>query len=209
MADQSEMVWAATDWQCNGDLIADVAKLGYIRDDDCCIDLTYGKGTWWKRYRPTLLATNDIDDTTKAEYHDDFRATKWFDDNFDVVAYDPPYVSVGGRETSTIQEHHERYGMADTPRTPAELQFYINAGLKEAVRICKSGGYILAKSMNYISSGKYQPGVFEVWTFMEDEMGVPLVDQFILVGKPGRQSQTTQRHARNNYSSLLIFQKPK
>jgi hypothetical protein len=208
MANQSKMVWAATNWQFNGDLIADVAKLGYIRDDDCCIDLTYGKGTWWKRYRPTLLATNDIDDTTKAEYHDDFRATKWFDDNFDVVAFDPPYISPGGRETSTIADFNSRFGLQSTPRTVLGLREMNQDGLDEARRICKPGGIILVKCMNYISSGRYQPEVFVMWE-AATAFGLQMVDQFIMIRRSGPQSQKTQVHARNNYSVLLIFQKPK
>ncbi len=208
MANQSKMVWAATNWQFNGDLIADVAKLGYIRDDDCCIDLTYGKGTWWKRYRPTLLATNDIDDTTKAEYHDDFRATKWFDDNFDVVAFDPPYISPGGRETSTIADFNSRFGLHSTPRTVLGLREMNQDGLDEARRICKPGGIILVKCMNYINSGRYQPEVFVMWE-AATAFGLQMVDQFIMIRRPGPQSQKTQVHTRNNYSVLLIFQKPK
>ncbi len=208
MANQSKMVWAATNWQFNGDLIADVAKLGYIRDDDCCIDLTYGKGTWWKRYRPTLLATNDIDDTTKAEYHDDFRATKWFDDNFDVVAFDPPYISPGGRETSTIADFNSWFGLHSTPRTVLGLREMNQDGLDEARRICKPGGIILVKCMNYINSGRYQPEVFVMWE-AATAFGLQMVDQFIMIRRPGPQSQKTQVHTRNNYSVLLIFQKPK
>ncbi len=208
MANQSKMVWAATNWQFNGDLIADVAKLGYIRDDDCCIDLTYGKGTWWKRYRPTLLATNDIDDTTKAEYHDDFRATKWFDDNFDVVAFDPPYISPGGRETSTIADFNSQFGLHSTPRTVLGLREMNQDGLDEARRICKPGGIILVKCMNYINSGRYQPEVFVMWE-AATAFGLQMVDQFIMIRRPGPQSQKTQVHTRNNYSVLLIFQKPK
>lgn len=208
MANQSKMVWAATNWQFNGDLIADVAKLGYIRDDDCCIDLTYGKGTWWKRYRPTLLATNDIDDTTKAEYHDDFRATKWFDDNFDVVAFDPPYISPGGRETSTIADFNSRFGLHSTPRTVLGLREMNQDGLDEARRICKPGGIILVKCMNYINGGRYQPEVFVMWE-AATVFGLQMVDQFIMIRHPGPQSQKTQVHTRNNYSVLLIFQKPK
>ena len=208
MANQSKMVWAATNWQFNGDLIADVAKLGYIRDDDCCIDLTYGKGTWWKRYRPTLLATNDIDDTTKAEYHDDFRATKWFDDNFDVVAFDPPYISPGGRETSTIADFNSRFGLHSTPRTVLRLREMNQDGLDEARRICKPGGIILVKCMNYINSGRYQPEVFVMWE-AATAFRLQMVDQFIMIRRSGPQSQKTQVHTRNNYSVLLIFQKPK
>ena len=47
-------VLAAGDWPSNADLIADVARL-YIRDDDRVMDVTYGRGTWWQRFRPPGL----------------------------------------------------------------------------------------------------------------------------------------------------------
>ena len=152
--------------------------------------------------------TNDLDPTTYATKQEDFRHTTWEDNTFDVVAFDPPYVSVGGRESSTIKDHHERYGMAETPTTPLKLWLeLIVPGLIEATRICRPGGIILFKTMNYISSGHYQNQLG--WSYSAAAgMGLQLEDQFILVGEPGRQSQKRQVHARNNYSVLLVFRKP-
>jgi hypothetical protein len=199
------MIKAADHWRNNGELIADVAKLWFPEFDNV-IDLTYGKGTWWKKYLPWMITTNDLDPATEAHYNEDFRATSQHADTYDVVAFDPPYVAIGGRETSTIKDHHARYGMESG--NPLATQKLINAGLTEAQRICKPGGIILCKCANYISSGKYQAGVFDTWEYGVNALYLDLVDQFILVGEPGRQSQTTQVHARNNYSCLLVFRKP-
>jgi hypothetical protein len=62
--------------------------------------------------------------------------------------------------------------------------------------------------MNYINSGRYQPEVFVMWE-AATAFGLQMVDQFIMIRRPGPQSQKTQVHTRNNYSVLLIFQKPK
>jgi hypothetical protein len=206
------MIKAADTWRTNGDLIADVAEL-WFPAGPAIADLTYGLGNWWSVYNPITsngeLYTNDLDPTCATDEHTDFRhLAGWADDEFDVVAFDPPYVSVGGRKTSTIKDHHQRYGMDQTPTTPLKLWLeLIVPGLIEATRICKPGGLILFKTMNYISSGNYQNQLG--WSYSAAAgMGLQLEDQFILVGQPGRQSQTTQVHARNNYSVLLVFRKP-
>ena len=50
------------------------------------------------------------------------------DETFDAVAFDPPYVSVGGRSTSGINGMHAAYGMDGAPLTPQGVQDDINAG---------------------------------------------------------------------------------
>ena len=203
-----DLILAATSWKSNADLIADVARLGYIKADDEICDLTYGRGTWWKKCTLGVLTTNDWDTETQTDRHWDFREVGWVDEVFDVVAFDPPYVCVGGRKTTTIQAHHDRYGMGDTPTTPRALQDMIDGGIDEADRICKPGGIILIKCANYISSGKMQPGVF--WTQQHTRLwSWTLEEQLVMVGKPGRQSQKRQVHARNNWSCLLILRKPR
>lgn len=49
----------AHNWPTNADLIADVAKLGYL--DGPVLDTTYGEGTFWKMWRPNDLTACDID----------------------------------------------------------------------------------------------------------------------------------------------------
>jgi hypothetical protein len=83
-------VLAIQSYPTNAELIYAVAKLGYIRPDDRVIDVTYGRGTWWKRYRPANFVTNDLG-KGHPKIRFDFRRAPFPDGAFDVVAYDPPY----------------------------------------------------------------------------------------------------------------------
>lgn len=86
-----EPVLAATEWKSNAHLIEDVARLGHIKTKDATIDVTYGRGVWWKRWKPAHLEA--LSREISPEH--DFRSMPAIADNaFDVVAYDPPYVCV-------------------------------------------------------------------------------------------------------------------
>ncbi len=205
----SDLVMAAAEWRTNAELIADVARLGYINGH--VLDLTFGGGGWWKTYKPASLFTNDLSRETEAEYHYDFRHTPWCIGEFGTVAYDPPYVAEGGRKTSTIDL--ERYGQLDCPKDPKALQLLINQGLMEAARLTETGGHILCKVKNYISNGAHWPGQFKTLQYAEalEAIGLrlELVEQFVMVTGTGPQSQKNQIHARNNYSVLLVFRRRK
>jgi len=214
----SDLVYAATKWLDNGELIADVARLGYIKPTDRVLDPTHEKGVWWRNFRPADLVTyhREVDGS-------DFRLLGGEEDeSFDVVAYDPPYVAIGGIKSSTIPEFHGRYGMAEGGAedrlfsSPAELQDMINDGLTEMTRLVRRRGYVLAKCMNYVSSGKVWWGVDRTKRHSEN-LGLNLVDEFIHLGggRPQEKGRTrkdgtpsTQQHARRNHSNLLILQKP-
>lgn len=215
---------AAHRWTSNADLIADVAALGYIKATDRVLDPTYGRGIWWKRVRPPLLVSHnrDVD-----EDGFDFRHMPYNDNEFDVVAYDPPYVSVGGRRTSTLgrvdnatstlradgnggSDFHDRYGLVEAPTSPKELQQLINDGLTEAKRVLKPRGYVLAKCADYISSGNFWDGTYQTEKHAKEVLGLKQHERFEMIGSvrpqpPGRE----QQHARRNLSTLFVFQKGK
>lgn len=175
------------------------------------LDPTYGGGKWWTLWQPARLIAHDLK-------HDgiDFRHLGEPDDWFDACVFDPPYVATGGRTTSTIGTFNQRYGLTDAPATPSQLFEMNAAGLKELVRVTKPGGYILVKSMNYVSSGKLQPGTF----WMQQAgflLGLEMADEFQHLGRPMAQPVRSRRdgvpvrqhHARRNLSTLTVFLKPK
>jgi tRNA G10 N-methylase Trm11 len=186
-------VLAAYSWPTNAHLIADIARLGYL--DGPLLDATYGNGNWWKIFRPGDFTT----------YTGDFTKMPFEDGQFDSVAYDPPYVAPGGRETSSITAFWERYGMDETPSSPAELQSVINDGLAECWRVVAWRGFIVVKTKDYITSGKLWDGTGETKKFAVEKLGMEYVDRFEHIGKPGPQSQTSQVHARRNLSTALVF----
>lgn len=196
------VVLAANNWPSNAELIADVATL-YIKPTDLVIDVTYGRGIWWKKFRPDNLVTHDLrlDGV-------DFRNLPEPDNTFDVVAYDPPYVSVGGRKTTGIADMHDRYGLTDAPTTPQGVHDQMIDGLGEAKRVVKPGGLILMKCQDYISSGKYWPGTHGVLMAAEIIYSLEVVDRFEHIGSPRPQPPgRRQVHARRNLSTLFVFQK--
>lgn len=192
-------VLAAQHWQSNAELIYDVSLLGYLKPEWQTLDPTYGKGTWWKKFRPDHLTTHvrDMDGS-------DFRDLPYGPNAFDVCVFDPPYVSVGGRKTTTIPDMHNAYGLSDAPTSPELVQMLINDGLKEMNRLATR--YILVKCQDYISSGRLFPGTFRTWEYAQS-IGMTLVDRFVHVTKAPRPQPIRERqvHARNNLSVLFVF----
>ncbi len=193
------VVLAAHDWPTNAELIRDVAELWLSRGVKT-LDSTYGKGGWWKEWRPFILRAHT----------DDFRDLPYNSASFGQVAFDPPYVSIGGRETSGMKEMHQRYGMDRTPKTPVELQYLINAGMTECVRVLRPDGVLVRKCQDYVSSGKLFPGTFHTLEHAINKCGLGLVDRFEHIGTPRPQPRRRQQvHARRNLSTLFVFRKGK
>lgn len=202
--EREPFVMAATAWASNAAMIVDLVRLGYLRAEWNTLDATYGEGHWWDLWWPERLTTNDWDVDKPAEFHDDFRQLRWDDGTFDAVAYDPPYIAPGGREKSTIGNFNDRFGLHSTPAKSLGLQEMINAGLKEVARCVRRRGLVLVKCTNYVNGGKLWPGVFLTWQAGE-ACGLELWDCLEHLSGTGPQSQTTQEHARSNYSTLLVF----
>lgn len=207
-------VMAATRWPTNADLIADVARLGYLCPSDVVLDPTYGRGIWWKKWRPTELIAHDLrlDGV-------DFRRLPEASGSVDAAAYDPPYVCVGGRATSTLaakgSDMHARYGMDTAPRTPAALQDMNDAGLAELVRVVKPKGIVLVKCQDYVWSRRLYLGTFHTLSAAL-ALGMELVDRLEHITNPRPQPERTradgrpsvQQHARRNLSTLFVLRAP-
>lgn len=242
--------WVRREWADNGEMVADVARLWFDLRADRVLDPTYGRGNWWTEVRPRHLFASDLlvgdDDKVRRL---DFTDLPYSDGTFDVVAFDPPYVAMGGRETSTVAHTNDRFGMDTAPDTPDGVRELIAAGLREAERVLKPArrgrrpGRLLVKCQDYTSSGHLQPG--SDWVIEDaSRLGFRYEDRFELVRDPGQQPshdvcricdgagsidesdgggvahetmvecsrceghgriQRTQKHARRNLSSLLVF----
>lgn len=194
--------------QKNGPLIAEAARL-WIEPGTTVLDVTYGRGNFWTDFRPGIHQPGEL------IAHDlitldgvDFRKLPEDDDSIDVVVFDPPYVAPGGRKTSGIQEMHDRFGMAGTPKNPDLLFDYIAKGHAECARVVKPKGIVLVKCMDYVWGGKLRLGRHHAVTSMM-ENGLIQVDEFVHVSGTGPQPKgRVQRHSRRAHSFLCVFQKP-
>lgn len=205
-------VLAATPWPRNADLVVDVHRLGYLLDEDHVLDPTYGRGVWWQKWRPLRLTTHDImlDGV-------DFRDLPYDDNTFDAIAYDPPYVCVGGRNTTTMADFQNRYGIDVAPKTPSLLQALINDGLTEMHRVVKPrktyrrGGVVLVKCQDYVANGKVWHGTYHTMTHALS-LGFTVIDRLERIQhnpRPQPMSNRTQQHARRNLSTLFVLRKAK
>jgi hypothetical protein len=198
-------VLAADTWASNADLIVDVHRLYPL---NTVRDVTYGRGLWWAKHRPTSLVGSDLRSDGV-----DFRDLPDESNSWPVVAFDPPYLPQGGRTTSTVGEMLDRYGLVEAAATWGDLRALIADGLRECSRICTPRGLVLVKCMNYVVGSKHRPQV--AWAIADGEaIGLEVVAQFVhlkgLGPQPTLKSDGTPRSVRSpraNYSTLIVFRK--
>lgn len=218
-------VLAATYFKDNAEMVQACADLRFIDRRMTILDPTVGQGNWWTRWEPARLYYHDL-----ALDGVDFRNLPYKDERFDAVAFDPPYVSAGGRESTTIKAMYAAYGMTGAPTTPRLLQKLINAGLREQYRVLRTakpdkeellrGGICLVKCMDYVSSGQLWSGTY--WTERAARrIGFRIEDKLIHVKKAGGPQPkgrtrklksglvvpSRQQHAVHNASMLLVLRK--
>jgi hypothetical protein len=193
---------AAHAWPTNADLIVDVHRLGYIRDDDYVLDPTYGRGVWWRKWRPGSLIATDLY-TMPDEWAVDFRYMPWTGGMFDVVAFDPPYKLNG-----TPSGPDEAYGV-DVASSWQGRHALIRDGMSECRRVLRAGGYLLLKCQDQVCSGKVRWQTHEFVKYGQDVLGLDLVDELHLLAYRPQPDGRRQVHARRNFSTLLVFKAPK
>jgi hypothetical protein len=195
-------VLACTDWRSNGHLIADVAHV-YFPPDARVLDVTYGRGNWWTRFRPVELVAHDL----KLDGVD-FRHLPEPDASFDVVAFDPPYVPAGSEAVTDkdqgVGDYLERYGIDYAPTTSAELLTLILGGLGECARVVRPGGLVLVKCQPYQSGRAFHHVPARVIAAGE-RLGLRLLDELVHRRRPGPTSTEVFQRARRNHSNLLVF----
>lgn len=199
-------VVAVNDWPTNADMIVDIVRVGHLRRDRLTLDPTYGEGNWWTLWRPDRLVCHD-------KYKGDgvdFRHVPHADDEFDQIGYDPPYVSVGGRDTSGLGDFFERYGLRGASKGHRQLQRLIDQGTDEMARVLRPGtGRLVIKCADYVSGGKLRIGTH--WTLTHAEkIGLEIVDKFVHAGdvRPQPDGRDVQ-HARQNSSTAYVLRKPR
>ena len=192
-------VLAAFAWPTNGHLIEDVAKLGYL--DGRVLDVTYGNGVFWQRWKPAELVACDINaEKSPLGRSVDFRNLEDFEiGSFDAVVLDPPYKLNG-----TPSAPDERYG-ADVRATREERLQLVRDGIRECLLITRR--FLLVKCMDQVEAGQKRWQTYD-FTAVALATGARLVDRFDMLTVPRPQPPgRRQLHAQGNYSSLLIFEK--
>ena len=189
----------------NSILFPDALKL-FAKNNDRIIDMTWGKGVFWKNVDCSnyQLIKNDID-ISRGDIHFDFRNTPYEDESFDMVVLDPPYASRSSNKNSFVGS---LYNNANHHLDTVEdvLKFYLD-GMTESFRLLKKNGYLMVKCMDEISGGKQKRNHISIWN---DALNLGFIDEdlFILVqNKNPVMRHKYQLHARKNNSFLWVFKK--
>jgi hypothetical protein len=187
----------------NADLMAHIAPL-YLYDRRV-LDVTYGKGNFWTKYRPRLLVP----------YTGDFLYLPTQRPPADVVVFDPPQMSTGTRAKSTIPAFYASYGLGDVKGWRACFRL-IAKGMKEAIRteVMRPKGMLMVKCSDNTESGHKHWGSDHV-TKTGEELGLEKWDELVLVSGTGAQplnnlngKPRTWQHSHAAHSFLIVFKIP-
>jgi hypothetical protein len=193
----------------NCDLIANVAKL-YLRPGCRVLDMTYGRGLFWRKIIKADYQFTASDLHTSAWMagveRQDFRNTTFPDQSFDVAVLDPWYLS--SVTSSKSNRQHKRmmtYRQDRVIDTASLMGDHYSAGMREAFRVLVPGGTCWVKCQD---TGRR-------WIHIEVKevavgIGFRAIDHFILhQNRPPIpiRSDATQRVARKNHSYLWVFRK--
>ena len=176
------------------------------------IDLTYGRGTFWKWDPPFSLVANDFyvqrtDRDLYSFWNEDFRSTGWGSKSFHVVVFDPPFSAMGPASDGN-NEHSKRYGAArhaGGPQNIGEVHDMLRGGIKEACRLATSG--VIVKTQSVIESGKFHDSETLACNTITD-CGWRIEDKAYFA--PSRRPQPLGRSVQHfrNRPSLFLVAKP-
>jgi hypothetical protein len=190
----------------NAGLIAAIAPL-YLHGNTV-MDVTYGRGKWWDRYRPEGLICHDL--TLDGV---DFRHLPEDDDSVDVVCFDPPYVPCGSLpheggngKQAHARDFRERFGLQ--PMARSQIIALFDDGLREAARVASR--WVLAKCGDYVTGGRFHLGHLDM---VQAARSAGLGDPWDLIvhhsgSGPGGYNIVTPLRARRAHSYLLVFEVP-
>jgi hypothetical protein len=133
----------------NADLIAAVAPF-YLTGS--VLDVTYGEGSWWKRFRPDPFTAHDLYKRDGV----DFRSLPEADASIDTVCFDPPYVPQGGTGSDAGAVFRDRFGLLEESTPWTSTRDLMVDGLVEACRVARV--YVLVKCADFVSGGRFHVG---------------------------------------------------
>lgn len=209
MINDTDEIWAACDWPTNGHMIADVAKLGYIKSSDITLDTTYGRGVFWNQWKPDhLVAMGYNEDPQRAtpSLTGDFTSLPFRPHSFDVVVFDAPYMPKGttSEKLSSMDSH---YGVGGKGRQ--FIENLLTNGFDECLRVCKPGGTILTKAGRGVDSNKLFRGD-DILVDHGEQAECEVITQFLFLSRPRTQKHRgPQKSPRSNFSTLTIWRTPK
>jgi site-specific DNA-methyltransferase (adenine-specific) len=179
----------------------------HVAEGSRIADVTAGRRLFWKHVDLTKYQVSFTD----LQEGVDCRCLPFADSSYDAIVLDPPFRS---RKSVSTESHaadlEARYSSVpnDKLKWHATVVELYREGGREAHRVLRQGGILIAKCQVEISSHRLCPTHLEI-TLAYQVFGFELEDQFVQVrpDRPPVSRMKRQRHARNNYSLYLVFKK--
>jgi hypothetical protein len=184
----------------NAALMASIAPL-YLTGS--VLDVTYGRGLWWRQFKPAPFLGHDLADGI------DFRDLPHGDRSWDTVCFDPPYIPTRAAATASLEgRFRSSYGLGET-RSKAELDALVADGLAECARVAQR--WVLAKCCDYAeNAGTFVLG--HVTAILAGERAGLRVHDLIVHGGgggPGRSRIRRVVRSSRAHSYLIVFRVPR
>jgi hypothetical protein len=143
----------------SGHIIADIFEV-HFPNATSVLDLTYGRGTFWKDWTQNFhLHTNDL--YTPADTAHDF--INYPSASYDVVVFDPPFSAKG--PPSDRKRDADRYGATrDLPGAPQNIKDVgklVTGGIHTAGTLVKRDGGLIVKLQPVVESGRLHNTVYD------------------------------------------------
>ncbi len=199
----------------------------YVPPPARVLDMTFGNGVFWKNVdhrivgiQPNVweeeedryhLWTNDVDPERGYFSHDLRNLPEEWQESFDAVILDPPYLQIGGIQTLKASidrgyKNRESDKKSKSGKIGAVERLY-GGGIIQAHKVLKRSGILIIKCMDQVRGGQQQ------W-LTQDLMdlcrifGFRNADKFVYVNKnKPTMRHDTQKHARHNESYWLVARK--
>jgi DNA modification methylase len=178
----------------NADLLPHILNL-YVPEKSTIADVTYGKGSFWKRIDKQKYILKESDMLTGI----DFKNLPYADNTIDVLILDPPYMHGG----ATIKESINKCYQNKNTSHESVVRLYAG-GILEASRVLKKKGKIIVKTQDEIESGKQRHTHIEIIKILE-LFGFLILDTFVLVQNTiPAMRENYQKSARKNHSYAIV-----
>jgi hypothetical protein len=168
-------------------IIAKILRTSF-RNAETAIDLTPGRGCFWRRDVPITV-------TVKRSTHD-FRCLPYADNSFDVALLDPPHVADAGADSIM----GSRFGTFKQ----ADLEPAVRQGTREAWRVARG---VIVKVTDHVHGQRYVLESDWVRDALDWQPPYEVVHQVRDRALVDPRWRVPQLSARNNGSTYLIFRK--
>lgn len=200
-------VWERGD----GELLEAMLQFYSTIDPEPILDATHNSGRFWKN-STRKITSMDIDPQHNPDLLRDNRDMYGVsDDCFGVVVFDPPHVGPQGRDKSVKRFDVDFGATIECGKEQNwNLSFYYPDFLKEAKRVLKPEGLLLAKITDQVNNHRSRWAHVD-FMVMAEEAGFTVCDLIVKVRKGPMQSPKWQNahHARKRHCFWIICRKSK